>query len=74
MGALCSGKSENPASIDPPKTILKNREAVSAVPKSTYSPSQGSMNNGGPPNDVTQHDHKHSNAKLQIDENDVKKI
>lgn len=38
MGALCSGKSENPASLEPPKTNAKNQHnQVIGIPKVQYS-------------------------------------
>ena len=38
MGAICSGKSENPTTIDPPKVHLKsnNNNSVAALPKISY--------------------------------------
>jgi hypothetical protein len=35
MGALCSGRSENPSSLEPPKSNLKaNGDSATGVPKS----------------------------------------
>jgi hypothetical protein len=37
MGALCSGKSENPASFDPNSARMKPTNVVGDVPKVAYS-------------------------------------
>ncbi len=36
MGALCSGKSDNPAHLDPARPNIRANGAVSSAPKATY--------------------------------------
>ena len=37
MGALCSGKSENPTSLEPPKNARTPSNSSVAIPKVAYS-------------------------------------
>ena len=63
MGAICSGKSENPASIDPPKSHQKeNTNPVASMPKIAYSQDQKTT------------DTDTATGKLEIEKSDVQNI
>ena len=75
MGALCSGRSENPASIDPPKAKLKpTQSGVQQLPTIAYVPDANLGTNPYATKDPLSVQQNDNNGKLLIEKSDVKNI